>query len=559
MARPAFAVLLFAVLASCKPDAPADDTDKPGDSGDTGPGDTDETGLPDTVLEALDAVREAVPRDLQGSYGSGAQVCIWRQGRVVMNEGFGTAHPSGSAEVGPETLFQIGSDTKKLAAITLLQQIEAGRASLDSTLAELVPELVFDSDGELAGSITLHQLMSQQTTLYDYTPWDSAPDDAELRERALGPFAEREYSYAPAGSFWSYSNPNYSLVGLVAETLDGRPWADIVTEDVFEPLGMSRSFPRLAEAAAAGDYATGTGVIMEGDYTGWEPFGDFGYRFGAQEMEDQVDNGFIRPAGLVWSTARDSCALAGFLMHGDPAVLSDALRSELGASQVPVYPFADGYGYGYGLMSYEGFFIGNDYYEEPLWAHGGNTMTMTSAFYVLPERDVAISILDNGYGSSFGRTLVAALEGLGGLGSPGTFPGYAPPSQDLASYAGTYEDPHLLGTVEISYASGGLKVVAPDLEAMGVELSDELQPTYLDYFLIDADGLTLEIYFADAADGTPHAYLHNRQFGAIRVDDAQDAPPPPARTPEQIRARLFPQGPLRQPGSPLHPVFVRHP
>src|SRR5207244_582477 len=86
---------------------------------------------------------------------------------------------------------------------------------------------------------------------------DSGPDttDAELESYALGQFARTYYPLAPPGRIWNYSNPNYSIAGLLDQTLDGRNWPDIIEQDLLPELGMTRTVARRSEVD--GDYALG--------------------------------------------------------------------------------------------------------------------------------------------------------------------------------------------------------------------------------------------------------------------------------------------------------------
>ncbi len=512
----------------------------PGD-GEPGQGATD-SGLPDTAdtgadsadtavdySTAIAAVQKAAKRDLRGGYATGVSVAVWKDGEVVYAEGFGTRHPDAADPVLTTTLFQIGSDTKKITAIAALRQVEAGTLSLDDTVGAIVPELVFAKDATLAAELTLDELLSHQGAIYDYTPWTDAPDDATLYDRAVGRFAENEFRLGPSGLFWNYSNPNFSLAGLLTQAVDGRMWPDIVEDDVFAPLGMTRSLARKTSVAADGDFATGVGLAFADGYDSFDPLAALEYTFGTVELADTVDDGFIRPAGLVWSTASDMARLAGFLVDGDPAVLSDELRTQLTTSLVPMYPATDAadYGYGYGLMinnfgwsGYEGY-----YDHVPLWFHGGNTMTMTSGFYVLPEQRVAVVVLSNGYGGDFIETAVRAMEGFAELPEPDpsslTFIEEAVPG-DLEALAGTWLDPNVLGRLILTWDGSALLVEAPDLEAAAVAVGSEVEPLYKGLYLLSIDGSDRDFSYYE--DGEGGAWLVNRSFAFERSADNAVAP-----------------------------------
>ena len=111
---------------------------------------------------------------------------------------------------------------------------------------------------------------------------------------------------------------------------------------------------------------------------------------------EQVDNAFLRPAGLVWSTASDQARLLGFLANGDADVLPDDLRSELMAPRVPMYNHATHVQYGFGVSVQTGFTDGaGGYRAATVVGHGGQTLNMTSISLLLPDQNIAISLLAN--------------------------------------------------------------------------------------------------------------------------------------------------------------------
>jgi CubicO group peptidase (beta-lactamase class C family) len=475
--------------------------------------------------DAFEAVRDAMKKDLRRDYATGAQVSVWLDGEIVFSEGFGTRSPDGDEPVDTETLFQIGSDSKKLTALAVLQQVEAGTMSEEATLAEAVPELQFALDPEMSEAVTLHQLMSQQSGLFDYSPWVDEPDDTMLASRATGRFAENEYAWAPGGSYWSYANSNFSLVGLALEDATGRAYADVMEQDVFGPLGLTRTVARESAAETDGNYAEGTGLILPDGLDFFDPFDDYAWEWGTVDMAASNDSAFLRPAGLIWSTAEDMARVAAFLVDGAEAVLPDEACAKLTTPHIPLYTVYPTLTYGYGVVLQAGIWVGDDYYETPYWAHGGNTMAQTSTLVILPELRFAVTILSNGYADAMSNTVDAAVANFAPLPVATEWTPWPEPA-DLESFVGTWYDPNVLGTVRLSWDGTDLRVHAPDLEAAGVSVGDTLEPAYLDIFFLELNNYAYQVTFDDGPDGEAHKYLHNRQFAATKVEDGERRPPP---------------------------------
>jgi CubicO group peptidase (beta-lactamase class C family) len=468
--------------------------------------------------EARERIATAAGADLERTLATGVQVALWHAGELIYVGNFGARDPEGVQPVDAETVFQIGSDTKKMTAVLALQQVAAGRLTLDTTVAEALPGLSLAASPEWAAQATVHHLISHQGGLYDFTPWVENPDDASLAEVSRGEFAENVWAMSEPGAFWNYSNPNFSLAGYVTELAAGRPWPDLAEQDLFAPLGMEHTFARRAAAVATGNYATGTGIIVSADgMSASEP--------GPVDISHTVDNGFLRPAGLVWSTASDMARFGAFFVHGDPAVLPDDLREQTTEKQVLLYPAIDFQGYGYGWMVFDGFNVGQTYFAQPFWSHGGNTLSGTSLTWVLPELDLSLSILSNGYGDDFTATGIAVLEGTGLLpdeGSPPPMPSSV--ETDHARLVGTYAD-RQLGDVIVTDVAGVLTVSLPSSVRLGFTYTPELAFSgYTDVYLLTAAGQDFDLTFVADEAGT-YEYIRNRSFVFRRSEETPVDPP----------------------------------
>jgi len=469
----------------------------------------------DPLDPRFEPLAAAVERDLASNTATAASVAVWLDGEVVWVGGFGHADPEGDDAPDADTLFMIGSDTKKIAALSLLRKVAAGRTTLDTSVAALLPNLhPVRAPGFTA--TTLRQLLSHQSGIADGAEATTSTTDAALASFAYGAFASTFPALAPPGRFWNYSNPNFSIAGLIDQELDGRMWADIVEQDIFPALGMTRTFARKSEVDD--DHAPGLGRSLPDES---------GLRL--VSLEDTWEAAFTRPAGLVWSTPSDQIRLARFLVDGDPALLDPALLREVTAPQTRLYPDLPG-GYGFGMFNGRGLKLASGWHDVEVWRHGGNTMTHTSTFYVLPEQRFAISILSNGVGDNFTPSVAKAIETLVELPPPGVEP--APPfdPSKLDALTGTYVDAVNIGEVRVTREGDALAVSVPMFDAAGVPYQRALTPISTRVWLARVDGAMLDLAFIDGPGG--ETYLRNRQVVAVR-------PPPgpgmlaPARTPSR--------------------------
>jgi CubicO group peptidase (beta-lactamase class C family) len=500
-------------------------------------GDTETETVRDPRFEVIDAAVEA---DLAQNAATSASVAVWLDGEIVWVGGYGTADPLGDTPPDEDTLFLIGSDTKKITAISLLGKVASGKLTMDTTIKDVLPGLEMQQ-APVYETATIHQLLSHQGGIVDGGDTTSSTTDAALHDFAFGEFAESYYALAPPGVFFNYSNPNFAMAGLIDETLDCRMWPDIVTEDIFIPLGMTRTVARKSEVDD--NVALGMGLM------------EFDGELQPISLEDTIEGAFTRPAGLVWSTPGDQMRLARFLVEGNNGVLCDQLRAEISSPQTPIYPdniveagiTADFPGmpngsYGYGLFIQQGLEQNGNWYDIPVWGHGGNTHSHTSTFVILPEQKFAISILSNGVGDNFRHSVRTAIEALVTLPPPTTRPVTPFDSSVLGDLTGTYIDPYEVGEVIVSEVGDGLQVELPMFDMMNIPYNSIAQPVSTHVWRLVVDGEMYAISFVEGPDG--EQFIWNRGFVAQRVNTTMSfsnsfmVKPLPAFAPRQPLSQL---------------------
>ncbi len=487
---------------------------------------------PSIELPDLSSVTAAVEADLAKNNATAASISIYYKGEVIWLGGFGTMVDGDGVERKPDkdTLFMIGSDTKKHAVIAYLQHVALQQASVDSTIHELVPALEHGRAPDFT-SASAHDLMSNQGGLVDDLGFfPVATQDAQLERYIISSLPGRSYQLAPPGEFYNYSNPSFSMLGLMTEKIDSqeRYWADIIQQDLFSPLGMNRSVARKSEVDA--NHATGMGFTRPGEGT-----------LGRVLLKDTWEDAYVRPAGLIWSTPSDQMRLAKFLIEGNEAILPDHLREDMLSAKTPLYPDIPG-SYGYGVLRYDGVNLGANFYPDVTFIeHGGNTITHTSKFYVLPEQNFAISILGNGMGDNFDQTAAELIRLFVELPAPGPRPEVTFDPSVLDKLVGDYYDPNNLGRAIVTRQGDRLVLNMPDVTAAGVPYEPDLVPISSYVWRANIQNQDMAITFFEGSDST--VYLTHRAFVAIKTPPLMNglqAPLPEVEvSPERIKETLL--------------------
>ncbi len=197
--------------------------------------------------------------------------------------------------------YRIGSITKTITAVAVLQARDEGLLSLDDPIGRTVPESAH-------AHVTVAELLAHTGGLPSEPAgswWERSPgvDFATLVAAADGSRA-----VSAPGDF-HYSNLGFALLGEAVARLRGETWWDVVSTRVLGPLGMDHtSYDDAAPAA-----------------TGWS----VDHFAGTLTREPHQDTRAMAPAGQLWSTVADLARFAVLLAQGHPEVLSAESAAEM--------------------------------------------------------------------------------------------------------------------------------------------------------------------------------------------------------------------------------------
>ena len=312
----------------------------------------------------------------------GVAVACVRDGAIAWTLGCGYADVASETPVTGDTVFNIGSISKSVAAWRLMQLVESGAVDLDApvetylTRWELPPSDEFDSAG-----VTLRRLLSHTAglSLHGYPGFEPSQELPTLEASLSGETNGSEdvrLIFEP-GTRWKYSGGGYTMAQLLVEESTGADFATSMREKVLLPLGMTSGdygWTEKVDRAAATPY--------DGD---GEPIG--GPRFTA-----------LAAAGLQVS-ARD---LARFAIANMPAFRPPGDEEVLSAATVETMlrpaPSSPDYGLGFQVWDHEGIRLNG---------HGGANTGWMAQLVFASELGAGIVILTNG---SNGQRLHGPIE-----------------------------------------------------------------------------------------------------------------------------------------------------
>lgn len=187
---------------------------------------------------AADDFAHQAQRLLEQTYAAdapGAVVLVARGDTVLWRAARGSTETEAGRPLTPNDRFHIGSLTKQMAAVGLLKLVEAGKVSLDDTLARYVPDIP-NGDRIVVAQLLNHTSGISGLPDMAQTPPGLLPLQAST-DALINAFKNQAPAFAP-GERFAYNDSGYILVGKIIESASGKPWHAYLEETLFRPLGM---------------------------------------------------------------------------------------------------------------------------------------------------------------------------------------------------------------------------------------------------------------------------------------------------------------------------------
>jgi CubicO group peptidase (beta-lactamase class C family) len=339
-----------------------------------------------TATARIDSVALA---ELASTGTPGASLVMVQGDRVVYAKGYGVANVETRESVAPGMIFRLGSTTKMMTSLAALALVSRGMVDLDRPIGEYAPAIA----SPRLRTVTLRQLLTHTSGLLDYTSMSGPHDDDAMN--AFVPTLTDTAFFTQPGDIMSYSNLGYVVAGYVLSIVSKKPYAEVMHDEVFGPLGMTHSTVRPIEAMTfplAQGHQRSAGNTM-------------------QIARPAPDDSRYWPAGSAFTTGPDFARLAIAMMNdgredGKQVIPAAVVRSwRTPFVSLPGDTSANPGRYGFGLET-------RVLHGDTVIEHSGSRAGYGSMFRAIPSRRIAIIVLGNQSGIALRRTLDAATAAL---------------------------------------------------------------------------------------------------------------------------------------------------
>jgi CubicO group peptidase (beta-lactamase class C family) len=172
---------------------------------------------------------------MSANHVPGAAVALIKDGKVVLEKGYGFRDLEAHAPVTTTTLFNIGSISKSFTALGIAQLVDRHQVDLDAPVVLYIPEFWL-SDPELTQAVTLRQMLSHSSGLPSDDRWPQQVPPT--RKGIVAEFAAMPITAQP-GMRFQYCSRCIVLAAHALERVTGQSWEAYTRAHIFAPLGMT--------------------------------------------------------------------------------------------------------------------------------------------------------------------------------------------------------------------------------------------------------------------------------------------------------------------------------
>ncbi len=195
--------------------------------------------------EVVQRLRNAVQAEVAAKRLPAFSIALVSGNQTVWAEGFGFQDTEQTIPATGTTVYRVGSVSKLLTDIAIMQLVEQERLDLDAPVTTYLP--AFRPENPYADRITLRQLMSHLAGLVREPPVGHYFDPTRPTLAATVASLNDTTLVYPPGTKTKYSNAGIAVVGAVLEKQTGQPFARSIETTLLQPLEMQHSGFELTE------------------------------------------------------------------------------------------------------------------------------------------------------------------------------------------------------------------------------------------------------------------------------------------------------------------------
>jgi len=338
----------------------------------------------------------AVAQAMKDQHIAGMTVAVIDRNGPLLLKGYGIAGHGRTVDA--DTLFRVGSISKTITWIAIMQLVEQGRLGLDDPINAHLPKDLQIPDEGFSEPIRIRHLMTHTAGFEDSALGVNVQLDLQ-RLLTLDQYLKRYrvHRVRPPGQIVVYSNYGAALAGAIVAHETHMPFVDYAEKNILRPLGMqSASFREPYPEALT---HSGFPVPLPKDVAA---HASSGFRFRQGQFVEQTWDflPMMAPAGALSASARDMAAYMAALLNPERFEAAHVLRAAtVLAMREPTFRNDSRLG-----ANRHGFWDVPVPSGELAFGHNGGMAFHLTSMTIMPESGLAIFAAQNTANLSLGET-----------------------------------------------------------------------------------------------------------------------------------------------------------
>ena len=315
------------------------------------------------------------------AYGvPGVAAAVWAGGQEHV-KGYGVTNIDHPTPVDGDTIFRIGSTTKTFTGTTMMRLVDQGKVDLAAPVRRYLPDFAV-ADTAVSAAVTVRQLLNHTSGWLGEDLQDFGRGDDAVA-RYVSSMTRLPQVTAP-GAVFAYNNAGLVVAGRIIEVVTGSTYEAAVQNLLLDPLQLSSTH-------FFSDQIIGLNVAASHKIVDGKPVVDTGFWAVPRSCN---------PTGSLMSSARDQLRYARFHLGDGTAPNGSRLLSPQALQAMRSNPGAGG------TLQVELTGMGVAWMLRPsaenvtIVQHGGTWVGQHSGFFMVPDRNFAMTVLTNSEGGT---------------------------------------------------------------------------------------------------------------------------------------------------------------
>jgi CubicO group peptidase (beta-lactamase class C family) len=185
----------------------------------------------------------------------GLSIAVINNYQVEWAKGYGFADLSLKVPVTEETAFEACSLTKSFTAMGIMKLVDEKKLDLNTDINTYLKtwKVIYDKQWKNS-AITIANLLSHTSGLFNSDNYsyrsssDQLPTVDEILEGKRPAKGKPVHCVYEPGTHYDYGNIEYTVIRKIVDDVTNQPYDSFMKKTILQPLGMSHSFFKLADA-----------------------------------------------------------------------------------------------------------------------------------------------------------------------------------------------------------------------------------------------------------------------------------------------------------------------